>query len=39
MKSQLEIIILIFWTKFAEKGYFWSKGEKAHVTIEFRIFK
>ena len=27
-KFQLEQTILIFWTKFATKGYFWTKTEK-----------
>ena len=27
---QLKMTILVFWTKFALKGYFWSKTEKSH---------
>ena len=38
-KFQLELTILIFWTKFAKKGYFQSKTEKVKTTIEFWIFK
>ena len=37
-KFQLEVTILIFWTKFAQKGYFWSKIEKMKTTIEFCRF-
>ena len=33
----LKQIIFIFWTKFAQKGYFWSKTEKMNVTIEINI--
>ena len=36
---QLELIILIFWTKFAQNEYFWSKTEKLNITIEFYIFE
>ena len=39
MKLQLEIITLIFTMKFAQKQFFWSKAKKAHITIEFSIFK
>ena len=30
---------LIFWIKFAQKGYFWSKIEKVDITNEFCIFE
>ena len=33
----LKQIIFIFWTKFAQKGYFRSKTEKVNVTIEINI--
>ena len=39
MKLQLEIIIFIFVTKFAQKQYFWYKAKKARITIAFCIFK
>ena len=29
---------VFFWTKFAQKGYFWLKTEKVNTTIEFCIF-
>ena len=38
-KFQLKQAILIFRTKFDQKGYFWSKLEKLNTTIEFCIFK
>ena len=38
-KCRLKLIILIFWTKFAQKGYFQLKKEKVNITIDFRIFK
>ena len=38
-KFQLKLTILIFWTKFAQKGYFQSKSEKMNTTIKFCIFK
>ena len=38
-KFQLKLTILIFWTKFAKKGYFQSKAEKLNITIEFCIFE
>ena len=38
-KFQFELTILIFWTKFAQKGYFQSKTAKMNTTIEFCIFK
>ena len=31
--------ILIFLTKFAQRGYFWSKTEKVNTTIKFYIFE
>ena len=37
-KFQLKLTILIFWTKFAQNGYFRSKTEKVNTTIEFCIF-
>ena len=33
----LKQIIFIFWTKFAQKGYFRSKTEKVNVTIEINV--
>ena len=38
IKFQLNFTILIFWTKFAQKGYFRSKTEKMSITIEFCMF-
>ena len=38
-KFQLKLTILIFWTKFVQKGYFQSKTEKVNITIKFCIFK
>ena len=38
-KFHLKLGILIFGTKFAQKGYFWSKTEKVNTTIEFYIFE
>ena len=38
-KFQLKLIILIFWTKFAQKGYFHSKTKKMNITIEFCMFE
>ena len=42
---QLKMTVLIFWTKFAQKGYFWSKTEKLHflrasmvVTYYIKLF-
>ena len=34
-KFQLKSTILSFWTKFAQKGHFWSKTKKVNSTIEF----
>ena len=28
-----------FWTKFTQKGYFWSKTEKVKTTVESCIFE
>ena len=39
MKFQFKPTILIFWTKFAQKGYFQSKSEKMNTTIELCKFK
>ena len=36
---QLKLTILIFWTKFAQKGCFCSKTEKVNTTIDFCIFE
>ena len=38
-KFQLQLIILTFWTKFAQKGYFHSKAKKENSIIEFCIFE
>ena len=38
-KFKLKLTILIFRTKFAKKGYFWSKRKKVNTTMEFWIFK
>ena len=38
-KFYFKLIILIFWTKFAQKGYFRSKTETVIITIEFWIFE
>ena len=39
IKFQPKLIILTFWTKFAQKRHFWSKTEKGNITIEFYIFE
>ena len=39
VKFQLKLRTLIFWNKFARRGYFQSKIEKRITTIEFCIFK
>ena len=40
MNLHLKQTILIFWTKFAQKGYFQSRAEnRDHFAIEFSIFK
>ena len=33
------LTIFIFWTKFAQKGYLWSKTEKMTIIIEVSIFE
>ena len=38
-KFQFEPTILIFWTKFAQKGYFQSTSEKMNTTNKFCLFK
>ena len=38
-KFQLKLAILMFWTKFAQKRYFWSKTEQVSITIDFWIFQ
>ena len=38
-KFQFKLKILIFWTKFALKGYFRLKMEEVNITIEFCIFE
>ena len=38
-KFQLKLIILVFWTKFAQKRYFRSKTENVNITIEFCLFE
>ena len=38
-KFQLELKILTFWTKLAQKGYFWSKTEEVNITIELCLFE
>ena len=32
-KFQLKVTILIFWTKFAQKGELWSETEKSHLCV------
>ena len=32
-KFHLKLTILIFWVKFAQKGYFWSKTEKSQLCV------
>ena len=39
MKFQLNLTTLIFWTKSADKVYFWSKTQKVNTTIKFRILE
>ena len=36
---QLKLTILIFWTKYAQKGCFQQKTEKMNITIEFCLFQ
>ena len=38
-KFQLKVTILILWTKFAQKRYFWWKTEKVNITIEICLFE
>ena len=38
-KYQPKLTILIFWTRFAQKGFFWSKTKKVNITMEFCIFE
>ena len=38
-KFQLQQTILIFWNKFAQKGYFWSKIEKVNIIINSAFLK
>ena len=35
---QLNQAIFMFWTKFAQKGYIWSKTRKMNIAIEFDIY-
>ena len=37
-KFHLSHTNLVFWTKFYQKRYFWSKAEKVKITIEFGIY-
>ena len=39
IRFQLKLIILDFWTKFPEKGYFQSKADTMNATIDFFIFE
>ena len=39
IKFQLKLITLTFWTKFAQKGYFWSKTKKVNTITEFCTFE
>ena len=36
---QFRLIIFIFWTKFAQKGYFQSETRKMNITTEFCMFE
>ena len=38
-KFQLILTVLIFWIKFTQKGYFWSKINKVNTTTKFCIFE
>ena len=38
-KFQLTVIVLIFWNKFAQKGYFRPKTKKVNSIIELCIFE
>ena len=35
----LKLTILNFWSKFTQKGYFWSKTDQVNMAIEFCIFE
>ena len=37
--TKLKPTILFFWTKFFQKGYFWSKTQKVNIITEFCIFE
>ena len=37
-KFQFKLTFLVFWTKFAQKEYFWSKNKKVNGNIELCIF-
>ena len=32
-KFQLKLTVYFFFTKFAQKGYFWTKTEKSHLRV------
>ena len=38
-KFQFKLTILLFWIKFVQKGYFWSKTGKVNNIIEFSILE
>ena len=38
-KFRFKLTVLIFWTKFTQKGYLRSKSEKVNITTELGIFK
>ena len=38
-KFYLKYAVLICWTKYGGRRYFWSKTEELKITLEFRIFK
>ena len=39
IKFHLKLTILIFWTKFAQEGYFLSKTKKVNSIIELSEFE
>ena len=39
IKFHLNLTILIFWTKLAQKGYLWLKTKKVNNIIEFCMFE
>ena len=39
IKFDLKLTILTFWTKFLQKGHFWSKKSKVNSITEFYIFE